>query len=126
MLLISGSSKFIIKQPSADSQLVSAPNTFENISLLKKPHLDPGSLTNYRPVSNLPFFSEVLESVKVSQQLSGYLLSNNLLEPFQQLSEPVTPPKLQTAFDTTDHGIFLDRLESQFGISGLALAWLKS
>ena len=50
--------------------------------LLKKPHLDPGSLNNYRPVSNLPFFSKVLERV-VSQQLSGYLLNNNLLESFQ-------------------------------------------
>ena len=28
--------------------------------LLKKPHLDPGSLNNYGPVSNLPFLSKVL------------------------------------------------------------------
>ena len=47
--------------------------------LLKKPHLNPGSLYNYRPVS-FPFFSKVLERI-VSQQLSGYL-NNNLLEPF--------------------------------------------
>ena len=33
---------------------------------------------------------------------------------------------LSAAFDTIDHGILSDRLESQFGISGLALAWLKS
>ena len=50
--------------------------------LLKKPHLDPGALNNYRLVSNLPLFSKVLERV-VSEQLSGYLLNNNLLEPFQ-------------------------------------------
>ncbi len=30
------------------------------------------------------------------------------------------------AFDTIDHGILLDSLKKQFGISGLALAWLKS
>ena len=30
------------------------------------------------------------------------------------------------AFDTIDHGILLDKLQSQFGISGFALALLKS
>ncbi len=40
--------------------------TAEVKPLLKKPHLDPEYLNNYRPVSNLPFFS-VLERV-VSQQ----------------------------------------------------------
>ena len=39
--------------------------------LLVKPHLDPGSLNNYRPVSNLLFFSKDLERV-VSQQHTGY------------------------------------------------------
>ena len=33
---------------------------------------------------------------------------------------------VSAAFDTIDHGILSDLLESQFGISGLALAWLKS
>ena len=33
---------------------------------------------------------------------------------------------LSAAFDTIDHGILSDRLESQFGIFDLALAWLKS
>ena len=200
------------KYPSADSQLVSALNTFENISLeilskivssskpttcvldpfpaelfkdlwpalgptmldivnsslmtgvipssfksavvkplLKKPHLNPGSLNNYWPVSNLPFFSEVLERV-VSQQLSGYLLNNYLLEPFQSafrachstetaLTKVVNDilltldsnstsvlllQDLSAAFETIDHGVLSDRLQSQFGISGLALAWLKS
>uniref|UniRef100_A0A671US71 Reverse transcriptase domain-containing protein n=1 Tax=Sparus aurata TaxID=8175 RepID=A0A671US71_SPAAU len=209
---LASSSNFVKKFPTADSQLVSALNTFENISLeilskivssskpttcvldpfpaklfkelwpalgptmlnivnsslmtgvvpssfksavvkpiLKKPHLDPGSLNNYRPVSNLPFFSKVLERV-VSQQLSGYLLNNNLLEPFQSAFRACHSTEtaltkvvndilltldsnstsvlmlldLSAAFDTIDHGILSDRLESQFGISGLALAWLKS
>lgn len=39
--------------------------------LLKKPHLDPGCLKNYRPVSNLPFFPKVLERV-VSPQPSAH------------------------------------------------------
>lgn len=29
-------------------------------------------------------------------------------------------------FDTTDHCILLDRLNCNFGVSGLALSWLKS
>ena len=31
--------------------------------LLKKPNLDPSVLSNYRPISNLPFLSKVLEKV---------------------------------------------------------------
>ena len=76
--------------------------------LLKKPHLYPGSLNNYRPVSNLPFLSTVFERV-VFQQLSGYLVNKISWNLFNRLSEPVTPP-----------GILLDWLESQFGISSLA------
>ena len=65
--------------------LIIVPSSFKSAvvqPLLKKPHLDPGSLNNHRPASNLPFFFKVLERV-VSQQLSGFLLNNNLLEPFQ-------------------------------------------
>ena len=88
----------------------------------------------------------------MSQQLSGYLLNNYLLEPFQSAfrachstetaltkvvnyilltldsssTSVLMSLDLSAAFDTIDHGILSDRLESQFGISGLALAWLKS
>ena len=113
--------------------------------LLKKPHLDPGSLNNHTPASKLPYFSKVLERV-VLQQHSGYLLNNNLLKSFQSVFRachstgtaltkvvndiPLTYLQnstsllqdLSAAFDTLDHGIFLGRLQSQFGISGLALA----
>ena len=50
--------------------------------LLKKPSLDPESLKNYRPVSNLAFLSKVLEKAVVSQ-LNTYLKENSLLEPAQ-------------------------------------------
>ena len=106
------------------------------------------SLKDYRPVSNLPFFSKVLERV-VSQQLSGYLLNNNLLEPFQSAFRACHSTQtaltkvvndillnldsnstlvlllldLSTAFDTTDYAILSDKLQS--GISGLALVLLK-
>uniref|UniRef100_A0A4W6FHD0 Reverse transcriptase domain-containing protein n=1 Tax=Lates calcarifer TaxID=8187 RepID=A0A4W6FHD0_LATCA len=33
---------------------------------------------------------------------------------------------LSAAFDTVDHRILMDRLENRFGISGVALSWLKS
>ena len=33
---------------------------------------------------------------------------------------------LSAAFDTIDHGVLLTRLENKFGISGKALAWIKS
>ena len=46
--------------------------------ILKKPNLDAHDLTNYRPVSNLPFISKLLEKV-VAKRLSAYLDDNKLL-----------------------------------------------
>lgn len=58
-------------------------------SLWKKAHVlplpkiaKPSSLSHYRPISILPIFSKVLESI-VQKQLSFYLSSNNLLSPYQ-------------------------------------------
>ena len=45
--------------------------------ILKKPSLDPDSLLNYRPISQLPLVSKILERV-VSRQLISYLTANNL------------------------------------------------
>ena len=47
--------------------------------ILKNSKLDKNKLSNYRPVSNLPFISKVVEKV-VAGQLNDYLTSNNLLE----------------------------------------------
>ena len=44
--------------------------------LLKKPNLDPQSLNNYRPISNLSIFSKTLERI-VAKQLTSYLISQN-------------------------------------------------
>ena len=49
---------------------------------LKKNSLDSNDLKNYRPVSNLPFISKILEKI-VLQQLNNHLSNNNLLHPFQ-------------------------------------------
>lgn len=48
---------------------------------------NPSSLSQYRPISILPFLSKVLESV-VHSQLSQYLSSHNLLSPFQSGFRP--------------------------------------
>ena len=50
--------------------------------LLKKANLDPNCLSNYRPVSNLPFLSKVLERIVLKQFLQ-HLESHSLLERFQ-------------------------------------------
>ena len=52
------------------------------IPLLKKPSLEPVSLSNYRPVSNPPFLFKVLEKI-VFSRLSQYLIVNNLYDDHQ-------------------------------------------
>ncbi len=47
--------------------------------LIKKPQLDPSEMANYRPISNLPFMSKILEKV-VSAQLCSFLQKNDLCE----------------------------------------------
>ena len=50
--------------------------------LVKKPGMDLSSLSSYRPISNLPFVSKLLERVVV-HQLTTYLTSNHLLPTHQ-------------------------------------------
>ena len=52
---------------------------------IKKPSLDPNVFNHYRPISNLPFLSKVLERA-VALQLHSYLTSNDLY------------PRLQSAY----------------------------
>ena len=47
------------------------------IPTLKSPSVDPETLKNYRPISNLPFPGKVIERI-VSQQLMTYLNLNSL------------------------------------------------
>ena len=119
--------------------------------LLKKPNLDAGILSNYRPISNLPFLPKVLENV-VAKQLNDYLLESNLLEDFQSgfrtnystetallkvtndlltasdkgLLSALVLLDLSAAFDTVDHSILLRRLEEEVGIKNSALDWFRS
>lgn len=50
--------------------------------ILTKHNLDPSVLSNYRPISKLPFLSKVLEKV-VYAQLQLHLNSNDIMEKFQ-------------------------------------------
>ncbi len=50
--------------------------------LIKKTQLNPKDLVNYRPISNLPFLSKILEKV-ASSQLYSFLEKNDICEDFQ-------------------------------------------
>ena len=124
-------------------------------SLLKKAGLDTADMDNFRPLSNLTFLSKVVERV-VAWQLNDYLTAANLLPRCQSaytgditvglrrqlamvrvLSDALTAADtrqvtllglldMSAAFDCVDHSILQQRLERNFGISGLALQWLTS
>ena len=120
--------------------------------LLKKATLDIKEvLKNYRPVSNIPFLSKVIEKVVVTRLL-GHMDRNNLHEPLQSAynkshstetallkvhndllqsidrkqSVILTLLDLSAAFDTIDHALLLSRLNRDLGIDGVALAWFSS
>ena len=119
--------------------------------LLKKANLEPNTLKNYRPVSNLPFISKVLEKV-VNSRIEDHLTLNNLHEEHQSAyrqshSTESALLKVQTdilqsldqndvtvlvmldlsaAFDTIDHTTLLHRLQDLYGITGKSLDWISS
>ncbi len=116
---------------------------------LKKASLGSSDLNNFRPVSNLPFISKVLEKA-ISMQLVDYLAENNLQEPMQSayrkhhstetavlrvqhdILEALSCRKgclmvllcLSPAFDTVDHREVLTDLD--IGSAGVALNWFLS
>ena len=130
------------------------PDSYKNAHvkpLIKKPTLDPEILKNYRPVSNLPYFSKIIERV-VAAQVQQHMDDNNLNNPHQSAyrkhhSCETANLKVQNdilramdrgfvvihvmldlsaAFDTLDHAILLKRLENMVGVSGTALSWFAS
>ena len=119
--------------------------------LLKKQGLDQNMLKNYRPLSNLPFASKVLEKV-VSSRIEEHLISNNLHGQHQSAYRKFHSTEtallkvqndilqsldknnvtvlvmldLSAAFDTTDHKTLLHHLEDMFGIAGKPLERMTS
>ncbi len=62
--------------------------------LIKKPKLDPCELANYRPISNLPFMSKILEKV-VSAQLCSFFAKKMIsMKNFSQVLGPAIAQKL--------------------------------
>jgi len=118
---------------------------------LKKRGLDGESLSNYRPISNLSFLSKIIEKC-VSIQLTSYLEDNNLLSKVQSGYRKfhscetattrihndilITIDKktkvvlllldLSAAFDTVSHPRLIKKLSSAYGITGIALTWIRS
>ena len=119
--------------------------------IIKKPSLDPEVLKNYRPVSNLSYFSKILERV-VAGQLQRHMDDNNLNNPFQSAYRKGHSCEtavlrvhndilraldqgyvvvhvmldLSAAFDTLDHNILLNRLKAKIGITDTVFDWFKS
>ncbi|XP_024910450.1 uncharacterized protein LOC112486878 [Cynoglossus semilaevis] len=118
--------------------------------ILKKPGADPSIFNNFRPISNLPFISKILEKT-VASQLHSHLSHNNLYEQFQSGFRPLHSTEtaltkitndllmasdsglltililldLSAAFDTICHTTLLSRLTS-IGISHTPLDWFTS
>ena len=117
--------------------------------LIKKPSLDQDVLKNYRPVSNIPLLSKVIEKVVV-RRLGEYLDSQDIQERFKSAYRKnhstetalvrVTDDiklsldnkkgtllvllDLSAAFDTIYHRILLSRLRRRFGVQRTTSKWI--
>ena len=113
--------------------------------------MDNSNVSSYRPVSNLPHLSKILERI-VHRQLIGHIEEFKLLPDVQSAChrghftetavlkvysdfiDAISNGKLallslmdlKAAFDMVDHAILLRRLETTFGFRGTTLKWLSS
>ena len=118
--------------------------------LLKKTGLDADDFKNYRPVSNLPYLSKIIEKCIVAQ-LKFHMETNNLDENHQSAYRKNHSTKTallkitndlramdksrcsisvmldqSAAFDTVNQDILMQRFQPTYGITGSAHAWLDS
>ena len=136
----------IINKSLADSRVPACFKEANVRPLVKKPGLDKERLKNYRPASNLPFLSKVLEKI-VAKQIELHFSTHGLFDELQSAStetaflsvhHDITEAldnkckvalvllDLSTAFDVIDHDILYKHLEYSYGLSDCVLAWMKS
>ena len=112
---------------------------------------DSSNYKNYRPVSNTPFLGKLLEKIVLSQlneHLEQYKLHGKFQSGYRKFhscetamfkiindikksktkgySSVLVLLDLSAAFDTIDHDILIERLVNLYGLSGQALAWIRS
>ena len=118
---------------------------------LKKTTLDCDILNNFRPVSNLPYLSKLIEKV-IAMRLVEHMRQNTIMEKLQSAYKAHHSTEtallrvyndvmfnidrdngtllvlldLSAEFDTIDHQILFHILENSLGITNSALALMKS
>ena len=118
--------------------------------LLKKSGTDC-IFRNYRPISNLPFLSKLIERI-VCNQITHYTGTTGMAEKFQSAYRAFHSTEtalikvkddilraidnqritclilldLSAAFDTVSHPLLLNRLKHHFSIHGTVLRWFRS
>ena len=119
--------------------------------LIKTSNLDRSVISNYRPISNLPFIGKIIEKT-VFNQFTAFLSSHSYFDDYQSgfrtnhstetaLVKVINDIPLNTdagkttalvllalsaAFDTVDHHILRHRLKRWVGFSGAVIKWLQS
>ena len=119
--------------------------------LLKKAGMDESDPANYRPISNLSMMSKIVERLFLARLLP-YVVGTGKFNPLQSAYRKLHGTEtallkimddlyriidqrsaavligldLSAAFDTIDHEILTNRLQSTFAVSGTALQWIQS
>ena len=125
--------------------------TAQVLPLLKKPGLDRSSMSNFRPISNLSTVSKVIERLILnrlkphlhssrgfcrlqSAYRSGHSTETALLHVMNQVysaadekcATALVALDISAAFDTINHNVLIDRLDTQFGVRDAVSRWLQS
>ena len=141
----------IVNKSLAHSVFPSSLKTASIRPTIKDRNGDKESLKNYRPISNTPFLSKILEKVALDQ-INSYISSNDLHSQYQsgyrkhhscetavlKLTDDILKSfrgkkmcclvllDMSAAFDTVDHDLLLSTLQNNYNIDGSVLKWLAS